>query len=884
MSDNPVVIESTRAQPVDWRPLAHHNLYKLDSHFDSRFNAMLRCESYLKSLYESIIRVHHASLVDNLLDCISKSTESYNNDGSCGSVISNRRKSFLSCVTTSLSDPDRETIINICLTELQNSGTPYLIVDIPCISCSSAHDIFSEMAECVRQKLEKRAETDRRRVVKTSSKVTASIIRISDAPLYILANYLSDFASSAQSESMEEIAKENASNASSQVAPADSFVVIILRHAEKIEPEVFSSIIERLALCTEFVVHLIPFHASLCPLPLRLSKTAQSLMEVSLHSTTAPWEIYDDFMAQVFAARQVPVSLPPSLIAWIHEGFWRSTGCVKSACDKVLLALSHHFSNRRSLLCMFEETQWLQDMKLCKRLTSRNVDDNKYQAISQLLAYMGADDIDGTGINLTLKEDVDKGDKGRSKEVNSAKTALMRSLERTRIDVDFFKCLRWLREKFVSSSSQRVEYCSDILWAAVRDVGKGKDKSRGCTLIPDLVGAIGSSILRVPTNTILATIKEMLMVLQDIQYKLPIIFPDEDEENEEESYEQGDLSSSACRKRKEFAAPTPYRIAKNKAIAAALQLQNDLKDHDSMFEEILDILLETGVHPSTIPAKLSKKQGSAKKSLKSGDTPLASGTTTSPSRAAKETVNTVLFSVHSPKKPRSPNLKQQTSPASPPPKVAAVSTEAFTSPQRPVFSSDPVAPPSSGGSRLKSLGAASPCSPGIVFQGSIYRFVEIATEDLISWVGSLADFFDSLPRPAPLRGILDVTDEACQQTLKVANGSIRSTYMRALMEPGTYFEYNPDMCILAEIVFAASNTANIFEWFDEFKKNCEDWQQLKDQKKNIKRPKGTDDSKTEEVSLKCRFVKALNSLERAGIIKIKNQHEVTRLTYMWMTC
>ena len=48
-----VRVLSRRAQAGDWRPHTHDALHRLDHHFDSCFNAVLRCESYVQSLYSS---------------------------------------------------------------------------------------------------------------------------------------------------------------------------------------------------------------------------------------------------------------------------------------------------------------------------------------------------------------------------------------------------------------------------------------------------------------------------------------------------------------------------------------------------------------------------------------------------------------------------------------------------------------------------------------------------------------------------------------------------------------------------------------------------------------------------------------------------------------
>ena len=316
----------------------------------------------------------------------------------------------------------------------------------------------------------------------------ALLTRMTDAPLHALASMAAEYAQLNESSEAASGAAAGA-GAASDVTPTGGvpFAVVILRHAEKIDPEALSSLLNLLRISAAHLrIHLVAFNSAIVPLPLRLSKTGQSLVDVSIHASEAPWELYDDLMARLFAAREVPVSLPSNLIAWIHDSFWRSQSCVKAACDKVSLSLAHHFSSRRALLCMFEETQWLLDMKLCRRpvgAPNRTAEDNKLNAISQLMEYLGADDVAGTGIRLALQSDLGGrgGLQGRATEVMGAQAILQRAIERMRLDREWFLRLKRLRDTFLaphpsssssssssssaaaSASSQRSDYCSDIL-------------------------------------------------------------------------------------------------------------------------------------------------------------------------------------------------------------------------------------------------------------------------------------------------------------------------------------------------------------------------------------------------------------------------------------
>lgn len=730
-----------------------------------------------------------------------------------------------------------------------------------------------------------------------------------------------------------------------------------MRHAERIDLEVFSALVEALAGFSELRVHLVLFTSALCPLPLRLDKSAQSLVDASLHGGARPWAIYDEFMGRVFASRHINVSLPPALIAWIHESFWRSHCSVRDAMDKILLSLVHHFSVRRSLLCMYEETQWLVEMKLCKKM-GKTDDEQHSHAIMQILSFMGAEDMVGTGIRLALREEEvsSKTSSWRQNEVLSAKTVLRRSRDRALLDKKWFQCLVMMRDKFLIDENQRVDYCSDILWAAVCDGGKS-----GCSLVPDLLDLIQSHALKVPTNVLRGVLEDLVHNLNDIPTVLPAIFAEE-------------LDDDDC----EVGLGTPLRRARQKACLDADELLGDLMDHQAMFYEILDILNDKGIHPSTLPAHLPKKIPSPNKRLRLRLSPthqlaspapgaargsphsalaptpflaaaaaadltksLFNASSSSPSRRRKQVGAT---SPSSPSSPAATNpLLAAASPLAPSARKApgdkakspmssrtrassaAFSAEGDLPPPSVTFHSpvhtrrDPLAaPPSSGGggaSRLKALLTRSPGAAELVFGSSLFRFVEIAVEDVVGTVKALAELFRSFPRPPPITGILDISDEAAEATLACSNSSIRSLYLDGLLAPPERFHSDPDVSVLAEIVSRGDKALHIYSLFDEFVENSEDWKELlrkrEDKKKRKKKRKATEadegegegeegegDEEEEETSngkrqkltekdevlYKCRFVRSLNDLEKVGMIKIRaGGNMADRLAFMFMS-
>ena len=84
-----------------------------------------------------------------------------------------------------------------------------------------------------------------------------------------------------------------------------------------------------------------------------------------------------------------------------------------------------------------------------------------------------------------------------------------------------------------------------------------------------------------------------------------------------------------------------------------------------------------------------------------------------------------------------------------------------------------------------------------------------------------------------------------------------------------------DVNVLARIVFESLHSANIYDWYDKFKEDCEEWYPL---------PSGAGAGAGASFDFTpCRFVQALSDLESTGLVKVKSGGtEVQRVTYLWM--
>lgn len=285
---------STEVPSKSFRPESQHLQYMDDEQFDNRLGAYNKCDKYLQNIYESTCLDLHQKLFDTISDDYLR-------------AMSSRTDSiYVSCVTSSLSDVDRNTVIDDMMDTLDDRLS-ISIADVTCLKCPSAHDFFVHVAENYRQKVARQAHEVRFRGAKNKAVVKSSNSLsqlIQEAPLLALSEILSESESS-------------------------STIMIILRHVERLHVHVFGEIVQMIKQ-SDIKAHFVIFCAAQCPLPLRLDKSSSYLLSVTLRTTCTPSEFYDIFMGNVLGGCELPVTFPPKIINWLHEKFWRSNNCVHS--------------------------------------------------------------------------------------------------------------------------------------------------------------------------------------------------------------------------------------------------------------------------------------------------------------------------------------------------------------------------------------------------------------------------------------------------------------------------------------------------------------------------------------------------------------------------
>jgi hypothetical protein len=295
-----------------------------DDTVDSRRSAIKDCQKIIHDLYIKTIRGHHTMLLKQIGDRIVKAPR-----GGLGVASSMSYRIPLTCITSLLSGPDTEFLIDDALSELEVK-TSSIFARWSGGPCSSAFEFFSGIySDYSRRAAAAAAATQGGGIAAvTGARKAASITshRESMAPLDDLHKlYIKTCASSED----EGIGRGRGTNRATKL-------IIAVDHLEYFD-HILPDILVALANAYDdyhIPIHIIGFIDATCQLPLRMDKRAQSMVVIDVLTTKAPWDLYDTFMSRVLATWELPVCFPSRVIAWTHEYFWRSHCCLRETLDK----------------------------------------------------------------------------------------------------------------------------------------------------------------------------------------------------------------------------------------------------------------------------------------------------------------------------------------------------------------------------------------------------------------------------------------------------------------------------------------------------------------------------------------------------------------------
>ena len=379
----------------------------------------------------------------------------------------------------------------------------------------------------------------------------------------------------------------------------------------------------------------------------------------------------------------------------------------------------------------------------------------------------------------------------------------------------------------------------------------------------ELLDRVAVNLAKVPVSAIHRLTQSCGAFLADMDSHLEAMY--DTVSDEEAILLQANLSPDVSR----TALRTGWREGKAEIMSQFHTLRDELDDHFNIFEEMLEMMRQYGIPPNAVQADLPKRDGTAMGFPEDAD-----------AASARKPVALFTSSADGENMHKSPVRSPSRRKSSLEGAGIQENPETYLSPNSRRSSATVPEVTSPSGSRL--VGLQSP--QGTTYEGSMYAFTEIAIEDFVSWLRTARAFFQTIPRPDCMPGILDLTQDAVNSTFKCANGNVRSIYLKALTDPTEYIpsmEHSPDVVTLADIVFRSINTANVFDWFDRFSSESAEWEHS---------PSGTGKKRkrvlaelSPDTILKCRFVNALADLERVGMVKTRNGGtEVARSAYMWL--
>jgi len=169
---------------------------------------------HLKQLYQSVIQFHHEDLEEKLFNEVQQFMSK--------SVVEQAAAVSMTCITSSLSNPDLEGVVDLITASL-SSRTESIVLNARCNSAASAHAILCEVADNFRALTEQKARSEKRVAsINTSvSKVSGGLSRmVSEMPTQALVDLLHGSDSAKRS------------------------LLLVLVNVEKIDDEVFSDFIE----------------------------------------------------------------------------------------------------------------------------------------------------------------------------------------------------------------------------------------------------------------------------------------------------------------------------------------------------------------------------------------------------------------------------------------------------------------------------------------------------------------------------------------------------------------------------------------------------------------------------------------------------------------
>jgi hypothetical protein len=270
---------STEAQNVNYRNPQFQKQFNANNMFEATKSANAKLNCKLEELYIATSDKLHLQLTDLIALDFKRARTNYDYKSSkeFSTADSKSKNVHISCITSMLSDIDSNVVIDRMILELEKcvetgafegfiverkkhskeiriieedwvlveeeKGASIDLIDVSCLQCLSAHNFYRQVALSLRDKIDSEVREGQRSSASSNTKNNnAFATLIKDAPLMAIAELLSE--------------RENGST-----------IMIVLRHAERLNLHVFGELIE-LMHRSSLKAHFVIFCSSQCSLPL----------------------------------------------------------------------------------------------------------------------------------------------------------------------------------------------------------------------------------------------------------------------------------------------------------------------------------------------------------------------------------------------------------------------------------------------------------------------------------------------------------------------------------------------------------------------------------------------------------------------------------------
>eukprot|EP00981_Chlorochromonas_danica_P002997 scaffold601_cov170-Ochromonas_danica.AAC.58 len=346
-------LKGRRGDPIEYRPHAQHRLQLRDDSFDLRYSAYLWNEALVEVVYSRTLeRIAQGFIEKAITPILNDATKS------CDEMPS----SVIVQATTDLSDFDRsQLMIHLTRFFTMSKKSHQAIVELPLEASNLSHSHFLHaLVTALWQQVPNGLQAQ---VVPSSSSALTTV---------------------------EEVEK----TLQAIVGPQGQLLVF-LPYADRLSPSVFAAVVKMcsqqslpvtfLCITDHLSEHLTTDDASL--------RGHSRLHRVPLASA---YEVFLALYSSLFVKGKLPLQFPAIILRRLWSEFQDGLACCGTFIRRVLLAIRLHVRQRRGLIMMVQEFDWLRSMNLLSRGIGE--DELEKRAWTELLGILDPRDLEDSAL------------------------------------------------------------------------------------------------------------------------------------------------------------------------------------------------------------------------------------------------------------------------------------------------------------------------------------------------------------------------------------------------------------------------------------------------------------------------------------------------------